>query len=394
MLTSLLLLLPLAATMSQDPQGTPPIPDDTEIVELPSGLKYSVLTPGGEGTPPNRGDKVLVHYTGWTTDGKVFDSSRQRGTPAEFSVGQLIDGWNEGLMLMTPGARWKMTIPSALGYGERGAPPRIPANATLIFDVELIEVTDRALPYQPWNADAPVVELKDGVQMQSLTEGSGDQPAGTFGFVKIGWAIYSTEGEVLFTDSMLGQDLSGDPSRIVLPFFQQALAVLKPGGSCNLRIPRAVGASWLQKLRIDEPYEHTIWQLSCKDARTFTKPEFVLPPDEELTATPSGLKYKIVRAGEGKKPAGPMSSVTVHYCGWLADNGKQFDASYDRGQPISFGLSQVIPGWTEGMQLIGEGGAVILVIPSDLGYGDRGSPPTIPGGATLVFYVETLGVQD
>ena len=113
-----------------------------------------------------------------------------------------------------------------------------------------------------------------------------------------------------------------------------------------------------------------------------------------VTATPSGLKYKIVRAGEGKKPAGPMSSVTVHYCGWLADNGKQFDASYDRGQPISFGLSQVIPGWTEGMQLIGEGGAVILVIPSDLGYGDRGSPPTIPGGATLVFYVETLGVQD
>ena len=68
----------------------------------------------------------------------------------------------------------------------------------------------------------------------------------------------------------------------------------------------------------------------------------------------------------------------------IADNGKQFDASYDRGQPISFGLSQVIPGWTEGMQLIGEGGAVILVIPSDLGYGDRGSPPTIPGGATLV----------
>lgn len=127
MLSSLLLLLPLAATMAQDPQGTPPIPEDTEIVELPSGLKYSVLTPGGEGTSPNRGDKVLVHYTGWTTDGKVFDSSRQRGVPAEFSVGQLIEGWNEGLMLMTPGARWKMTIPSELGYGERGAPPRIPA---------------------------------------------------------------------------------------------------------------------------------------------------------------------------------------------------------------------------------------------------------------------------
>ena len=75
-------------------------------------------------------------------------------------------------------------------------------------------------------------------------------------------------------------------------------------------------------------------------------------------------------------------------------NGTQFDASYERGEPISFGLNQVIAGWTEGMQMVAEGGAAILVIPSDLGYGDRGSPPTIPGGATLVFYVETLSVQD
>jgi len=123
MLSSLLLLLPLAATMAQDPQGTPPIPEDTEIVELPSGLKYSVLTPGGEGESPNRGDKVLVHYTGWTTDGKVFDSSRQRGVPAEFSVGQLIEGWNEGLMLMTPGARWKMTIPRPSATGSAALRP-------------------------------------------------------------------------------------------------------------------------------------------------------------------------------------------------------------------------------------------------------------------------------
>lgn len=113
-------------------------------------------------------------------------------------------------------------------------------------------------------------------------------------------------------------------------------------------------------------------------------------PDTQITA--SGLKITELKVGEGAEAASGQT-VQVHYRGTL-ENGKQFDASYDRGQPISFGLSQVIPGWTEGMQLIGEGGAVILVIPSDLGYGDRGSPPTIPGGATLVFYVETLGVQD
>lgn len=112
---------------------------------------------------------------------------------------------------------------------------------------------------------------------------------------------------------------------------------------------------------------------------------------KEFTTTDSGLKYRILRKSDGKKPAA-TNTVEVHYHGWL-DNDNVFDSSYDRGQSISFGLNQVIPGWTEGMQLVGEGGMIELEIPSNLGYGKRGAGNVIPPDATLHFLVELLEVK-
>src|SRR5687768_14348070 len=103
-------LSPLAVAAPEDPS----IPADPEIQTTPSGLKYSVLQAGAGGASPKLGEKVRVHYTGWLTDGKVFDSSRQRGAPAEFVVGHVIEGWNEALQKMTKGARWKLTIPGPI----------------------------------------------------------------------------------------------------------------------------------------------------------------------------------------------------------------------------------------------------------------------------------------
>lgn len=107
---------------------------------------------------------------------------------------------------------------------------------------------------------------------------------------------------------------------------------------------------------------------------------------KEFTTTKSGLKYRILRKSEGAKPKS-KDSVTVHYKGWL-DNGKEFDSSYARGEEISFPLNGVIPGWTEGLQLVGEGGMIELEIPSKLGYGSRGAGNVIPPNATLHFLVE------
>jgi FKBP-type peptidyl-prolyl cis-trans isomerase len=110
-----------------------------------------------------------------------------------------------------------------------------------------------------------------------------------------------------------------------------------------------------------------------------------------FSKTPSGLQYRILRQGTGEKPKA-TNKVRVNYHGWL-DDGKVFDSSYQRREPISFGLNQVIPGWTEGMQLVGEGGMIELWIPSNLGYGARGAPGAIPPNATLHFLVELLQVQ-
>jgi len=112
---------------------------------------------------------------------------------------------------------------------------------------------------------------------------------------------------------------------------------------------------------------------------------------KKFTETNSGLKYRILRQGKGAKPKA-TDTVEVHYHGWL-DNGKVFDSSYRRGETISFPLNGVIAGWTEGMQLVGEGGMIELSIPSQLGYGDRGIPGVIPGGATLHFAVELKDVK-
>ncbi len=111
-----------------------------------------------------------------------------------------------------------------------------------------------------------------------------------------------------------------------------------------------------------------------------------------VKTTASGIRYRVIKEGpEGGKKPGPRSMVEVHYAGTLI-NGKEFDSSYKRGQTISFGLHQVIPGWTEGVQLMKEGDTFEFAIPYNLAYGERGTGG-IPGRQTLVFTVELFKVS-
>lgn len=110
-----------------------------------------------------------------------------------------------------------------------------------------------------------------------------------------------------------------------------------------------------------------------------------------VVTLPSGLQYKVITEGQGKQPT-KSDTVTVNYAGTLID-GTEFDSSYKRGEPISFPVGGVIPGWTEALQLMKVGSTWELYIPAELAYGSRGAPPVIGPNQTLIFKVELLGVK-
>ena len=127
---------------------------------------------------------------------------------------------------------------------------------------------------------------------------------------------------------------------------------------------------------------------SMSEGKTFLKDN---SQKEGVKTTASGLQYKVLKEGQGLSPKA-TDTVKVHYRGTLT-NGQEFDSSYKRNQSISFRLNSVIKGWTEGLQLMKEGAKYEFYIPSELGYGERGAPPTIPPNAVLIFEVELIKVK-
>ena len=392
LLVALLALVaaPAVSALGQDPVPAKPggIPADTEVKTTASGLQYSVLVPGKEGPHPKRGEKVKVHYTGWLTDGTKFDSSRDRGAPAEFTVGQLVEGWNEALCMMTAGARWKLTIPAKLGYGERGSPPVIPANATLVFDVELIEF--QSLP--DFQAPDPAAQKKTetGLMYEVLAAGTGDAPAAD-DVLELKYALWTSKGKLLDCSARTGGTLKLPCADLPLAFMKEAVKLLRKGAKLRFEVPpdlcfgdKAQGAELPAN-------SVTIWELELVNTiKPLPVPAFAMPDDSKLKTTPSGLKYEVVEEGEGEAPKFG-ARVLVHYAGWFTD-GKLFDASYSRGEPAEMRLGMVIQGWNEGLQLMKPGATYRFVIPPQLAYGARGAPPKIAPNTTLVFLVKLVKV--
>jgi len=252
------------AAQAPRPQAPPAPPDvaaaPADAAKTPSGLASRVLEPGKGEKRPGASDMVTVFYTGWTTDGKVFDSSALRGRPSTFSLDRVIKGWSEGVQLMVVGEKRRVWVPEALAYqGQEGRP-----KGMLVFDIELVDI-------QPNPTTAP-------------------------------------------------SDVAGPPA-------------------------------------------------DAKRAR-------------------SGLAYKVLRPGTGTEHPRSTSKVTVHYTGWTTD-GKMFDSSVARGKPATFGLDQVIKGWTEGVQLMVVGEKTRFWIPQNLAYdGQAGAPRGM-----LVFDVELIQIE-
>jgi len=123
------------------------------VVTLPSGLQYKVLKKGEGGEHPTADSPCLCHYEGTLIDGTKFDSSYDRGEPTAFAPNQVIKGWTEAMQLMVEGDKWEMYIPSDIGYGESGSPPKIPGGDALIFTMEIIKIQGDSVPASKCDPD-------------------------------------------------------------------------------------------------------------------------------------------------------------------------------------------------------------------------------------------------
>ncbi|HLQ39275.1 MAG TPA: FKBP-type peptidyl-prolyl cis-trans isomerase [Planctomycetota bacterium] len=378
--TSNLLISSLSA---QDPgaggQQKPPaggIPECSETRTTASGLQWCVLQKGRAEPGPTAADTVEVHYTGWLTNGTQFDSSRDRGQPLKFALTGVIKGWTEGLQLMTPGARFKFTIPPQLGYGEQ-AQSAIPPNSTLVFDVELLKVV--TMPkFRAARAELQKTTAS-GVKYEVVTAGTGATATGADA-VSFRYAVFDPTGELKECTERNDRQIAGPTASLPFTFLKELAAIAKVGDVFRVEVPAkevpAVGSD-------------CVWELELTGVHKL--PAFRALDSKKVVTTQSGLKYEVIKPGDGKSPTAD-NKVSALYTGWLTD-GTVFDSAHARGMPSEFRLRGVIKGWTEGLQLMKEGGSFLFEIPGALAYGERGRPPQIPANATLVFLVDLVQVK-
>ncbi len=355
-----------------------------------TGLAYTIIREG-DGLMPQEGDLVTVHYTGKLSDGRIFDSSRERGEPVQFRMGsdQLLPGWEEGISLLREGARATFVIPPQLAYGDMGFGP-VPENETLTFEVELLGIYTPAR--MPETEIVPREETPSGVQYSVLEQGDGLRLDPEM-LVTVNYTGYLDDtGQTVF-DSSYERDealtfILGH--RMVIPAWEEALPLFHVGDKVRLWVPNelAYGAKGRGPI---PPNTDLVFDISILDAGIPEPPVPFQPEEKDTVETDSGLRYIIVGEGEGDPPL--IGHVLhVHYSGYLPD-GTLFDSSVQRGETVRFvlGTGQVLRGWDEAFLLFPKGTRARLILPPHLAYGDRAIGP-IPPGATLVFDVELIDI--
>ncbi|MHC4342322.1 MAG: FKBP-type peptidyl-prolyl cis-trans isomerase [Planctomycetota bacterium] len=360
---------------------------EKRFLTTPSGLKYEILKPGDEaGRNPRTGEIVEVHYLIRTIDGKKLMSSRDQRRAERFFVGKGRDpSWDECVALMKPGARYNLYIPKGKS--------KMKVDQDVIVEFELVQIIDTP-QFRPLDPSR-LKTTESGLKYQLVTAGEGSPP-GADESIRMRFALWNTSGDLVICTETGGRYISGKtaalglaPGAPPLKFLPEAAKLMKPGDVFLLEVPPEL-CFGDQSVSPQLPGgSKTIWELELVEILKI--PEFSKPDPKSLIKTASGLAYEILKKGSGNKPKA-TDTVTVHYAGWLED-GTLFDSSYSRGQTTSFGLNQVIRGWTEGLQLMSEGAIYKLVIPGSLAYGQRPPPGSgIPADATLIFQVELVKI--
>jgi peptidylprolyl isomerase len=240
---------PLPAAPTEAPKEAPkpasarPIPDFApvpagELTAMPDGLKYKDITVG-TGESPVAGSVVTVDYTGWLTDGKMFDSSFKRADPYQFSLGKgnVIKGWDEGVAGMKVGGKRELVVPGDLAYGPKGRPPMIPADATLVFDVELKAVSaPRVAPEKPQKV-AKYEKTADGLEYFDFKVGDGPVPKPGAN-VKVDYTGWLTDGTQFDSSLQRTAPISFPLGQgHVIKGWDEGIATMHQGGKRQLKIP-------------------------------------------------------------------------------------------------------------------------------------------------------------
>jgi len=367
----------------------PPLPPKVEGIEpvvTPSGLKYYDLK-AGEGEEPLHGAIVTLHYSLWLEDGTLLDSSAERGDALRFPVDELpVAGWKEGVQTMKPGGKRRLDVPPALGYGEEGIPQRVPPNATLIYEVELVKVEQP--PKQASVEGIEPVVKESGLKYWDLKAGEG--PAvDPHAMVTLHFSAWLSDGTLFHSSVQQGEPVTWRLGQLPLKGWNEAMEGMKVGGKRRMEVPPALAFGEQGRPPRVPPNATFILETELLEAKPVPKPTPV--EGIEVVTFPSGLKQWDIKVGEGASPQ-PTDTVSVHYVGWLAD-GTVFDSSVERGEPVRFRLDRVIKGWTEGLGSMKVGGKRRLEIPPDLAYGAQ-ERPGIPANSTLIFEVELLGINE
>lgn len=384
---------PSAEAEDEKKEDSDEIPAPSDVAKPPadaektaSGLSTKVLSPATGDKHPEPQDKVRVHYTGWTTNGKMFDSSVKRGQPATFGVKQVIPGWTEGLQLMVVGEKRRMWIPEDLAYKGRPGP-----QGMLVFDVELLEIIEgpKPIPAPEDVAEAPADAKKtdSGLAYKVLTKGKGKTSPRAHDRVKVHYTGWTTDGEMFDSSVVRGAPATFGVDKVIAGW-TEGLQLLREGDKARLWIPEELA----YKGQPGAPKGMLVFEVELLEIEKMpdppATPKDVAEPPKDAKKTDSGLAYKVIKKGTGKTHPTADNLVEVHYSGWTTD-GKMFDSSVTRGAAAKFKLRSVIPGWTEGVQLMVEGEKTRFWIPEALAYKGR---PGAPQGM-LVFDVELIKIH-
>ena len=375
------------ANMPETPADVKAAPEDA--VKTPSGLASKVLAKGTGSAHPAAADTVTVHYSGWTTDGKLFDSSVKRGEPTSFPLNGVIKGWTEGVQLMVEGEKRRFWIPADLAYGENPGGGR--PGGLLVFDIELLSI--KKAPKAPeLAAPADAEKMPSGASVKTVAKGSGTKSPKSEDTVTVNLALWSPTGELLQSTDQEGRPAEVPLDKLRIGGLPDAIKTMVAGEKKVVWIPASVAFG--PNLPPGAPAGGIVVEVELVSFKEGVPPPPVpadvaaVPADAEKTA--SGLASKVLAKGTGKDHPKATDKVTVHYSGWTLD-GKLFDSSVTRGEPSSFGLNQVIAGWTEGVQLMVKGEKRRFWIPAGLAYGE--SPGGGRPGGMLVFDIELFEIQ-